>query len=177
MKALRLIDKGIGYASGALAVVGAVAIALMMVHVAVDVTGRYVFNHPLPATTEIVSYYYMVMVIALPFAYVTRSQGQIKVEMFTGWLPRRWLYLLEAAVGVVTLIYVGVLAWKTGQEAINKTILGEVHDAGTIQLATWPSRWVPAFGFGVMACAVALRIAADFRGFLQNSIRAADRGM
>lgn len=167
MTSTSLIDRLVGYASSVLAVGGAIAMLLMVVHVVVDVSGRYFFNHPLPATIETVSFYYMVMVTALPFAYVTRDQGQITVEMFTNWLPERWLHLLEAFVGVIVFLFVGVIAWKLTQEAVSMTELGEVHDAGTIQLVTWPSRWFAAFGFGVMACAVLLRIVDDFRGFLR----------
>jgi len=168
MKALGLIDRGIGYASGALAVIGAVAIVALMVHVVVDVTGRYFFNHPFSGTLEISTYYYMVMVTALPFAYVTRTQGQITVEMFTSWLPKRWVYLFDVFAGIVTLVYVGVIAWKTGQEAGTMTAIGEVHDAGAGQIITWPSRWIPPIAFGVMACAVALRLVRDAKGFLQR---------
>jgi TRAP-type C4-dicarboxylate transport system permease small subunit len=165
MKALRLIDRMIGYAGGWLAFVGAVAIVVLMFHIVVDVTGRYLFNHPFAGTLETVTYYYMVMVVALPFAYVTRAQGQIAVEMFTSWLPKRWIHLIDASAGLLMLIYVGVLAWKIGQEAVSMTVIGEVHDAGTMQFVTWPSRWIPAIALGVMAFAVAGRVVEDARGF------------
>lgn len=166
MRVLGRIDRLVGHAAGVLVFVGTVAMLLMVAHVVIDVTGRYFFNHPLPGTLESVTYYYMVMVTALPFAYVTRSQGQITVEMFTNWLPRRWLYLLEAAVGVIVLVYVGIITWKTGQEAIVKTVLGEVRNSGSTQIVTWPTRWFPPLGFGVMACVVFLRIIEDWRRFL-----------
>jgi len=91
MKALGLLDRLTGYASNSLAFIGAVGMVLMVLHVIIDVTGRFVFNHPLTGTLETVTYYYMVMVTVLPFAYVTRRQGQIVVELFTGWMPARWL--------------------------------------------------------------------------------------
>jgi TRAP-type C4-dicarboxylate transport system permease small subunit len=168
MKALRLFDRLIGYAGGWLAFVGAVAIVVLMLHVVVDVTGRYLFNHPFPGTLESVTYYYMVMVVALPFAYVTRAQGQIAVEMFTSWLPERWTHLIDAVAGFLMLIYVGALAWKIGQEAVSMTVIGEVHDAGTMQFITWPSRWIPPIALGVMACAVAVRVVEDVKGFLSK---------
>jgi len=141
---------------------------LLMLHVVVDVTGRYIFNNPLPGTLETVTYYYMVIVTALPFAYVTRNQGQITVEMFTSWMPRRSLLLLEACAGLFMLIYVVVLAGKIGQEAVEMTRIGEVHDAGTMQFVTWPSRWIPSIAFGVMACAVTLRIVEDIKAALRS---------
>jgi TRAP-type C4-dicarboxylate transport system permease small subunit len=167
MKALALFDRLTGSVAGFLTMIGAVAIVLLMLHVVIDVTGRYLFNHPFPGTIEAVSYYYMVILTALPFAYVTRSQGQISVEMFTSGLPKRWVCLFEAIAGVLTLIYVCVMAWKIGQEADTMTAIGEVHDAGTMQFVTWPSRWVPPIAFGVMACAVVLRLVEDIKGVLR----------
>ncbi|MGH6740903.1 MAG: TRAP transporter small permease, partial [Bradyrhizobium sp.] len=164
--ALRLIDRLVGDTSLALAVAGAVAILMLMLHVVIDVTGRYVFNNPLPGTIESVTYYYMVMVTALPFAYVTRSQGQIAVEMFTSWLPARWVHFVDGAAGLLMLVYVVVFAWKMGQEAATMTAIGEVHGAGTMQFITWPSRWIPPIAFAVMACAVLIRIVEDFKAFL-----------
>jgi TRAP-type C4-dicarboxylate transport system permease small subunit len=165
MIALAQIDRMIGHAFGLLAVAAAAAIVMLMLHIVVDVTGRYLFNHPFPGTIESVTYYYMVMVTALPFAYVTRIEGQIAVEMFTSFLPQRWIYLVEAGAGVLMLIYVSVLAWKMGQEAVAMTIIGEVHDAGTTQFTTWPSRWIPSVALGVMACTVAMRIIMDVKEF------------
>jgi TRAP-type C4-dicarboxylate transport system permease small subunit len=167
-RALRLIDRLVGAAGGWLAFGGAVAMVLLMLHVVVDVTGRYLFNHPFPGTLESVTYYYMVMVTALPFAYVTRTQGQIAVEMFTSFLPDRWIHLIDAGAGLLMLVYVGALSWMMGQEAASMTVLGEVHDAGTMQFITWPSRWIPPIALGVMACAVAVRIVEDFNGFLRD---------
>jgi TRAP-type C4-dicarboxylate transport system permease small subunit len=162
------IDRLVDQASGGLVFIASAAIMLLMLHVVVDVTGRYIFNNPLPGTLETVTHYYMVIVTALPFAYVTRNQGQIAVEMFTGWLPRRALLLLDGFAGLFMLIYVVVLAWKIGQEAVEMTRIGEVHDAGTMQVITWPSRWIPSIAFGVMACAVALRLVEDIKAALRS---------
>jgi len=162
------IDRLIGQASGGLAFVAAVAMIMLMIHIVIDVTGRYIFNHPFPGTIETVTYYYMVTLTALPFAYVTRNGGQITVEMFTNWLPQRWISLLDAFAGALMLVYVSVLAWKIGREAVEMTIIGEVHDAGTMQFITWPSRWIPPIAFGVMACAVALRVAEDIKAYLRS---------
>ncbi len=166
MKLFGRLDRLTGYASNALAILGAIGMVLMVLHVVADVTGRFVFNHPLTGTLETVTYYYMVMVTILPFAYVTRRQGQIVVELFTSWMPRRWLSLLEVGAGLLTLTFLAVLTWNTGQSAVHMTAIGEVRQAGTTELIAWPTRWFLPLGAGVMACAVLLRMIEDFRGFL-----------
>jgi TRAP-type C4-dicarboxylate transport system permease small subunit len=168
MKALGLLDRLTEYASDSLAFIGAVGMVLMVLHVVIDVTGRFVFNHPLTGTLETVTYYYMVMVTVLPFAYVTRRQGQIVVELFTSWMPARWLSLLDVFTALLTLIFLFVFTWKTGQEAIQKTMIGEVRQAGDSNLIAWPSRWFLPLGAGTMAFAMALRIVQDFRAFLRR---------
>ena len=75
--------------TNALALVGGVAIILLMLHVVADVMGRELFRFPLEGTLEIVSFYYMVAVTFFPLAYVCHNEGHISVELFTKNLPRR----------------------------------------------------------------------------------------
>lgn len=168
MKLYGLLDRLTGHASNILAIIGAVGMLLMVVHVVADVTGRYVFNHPVSGTLETVTYYYMVMVTILPFAYVTRRQGQIVVELFTSWLPVRWVRLLDVGAGLLTLLFLVALTWKTGQSAIHMTVIGEVRQSGAGQIIAWPTRWFLPLGAGTMAFAVILRILQDFRSFLNR---------
>ena len=55
---------------------------LMMLHVTVDVTGRYVFNRPLEGTTEIVAAYYMVVIAYAPWAWIAARDNHIVAGMF-----------------------------------------------------------------------------------------------
>ena len=166
MRILAWLDRLTGQASDGLVFLGAVAMVLMVLHVVADVCGRFFFNHPLPGTLETVTIYYMVMVTVLPFSYVNRTQGQIVVELFTQKLSPRNISGLNALVGLLTLLFMVVLTWKTGQEAIYKTAIGEVRETGDTTILAWPTRWFLPAGMGVMAFAVALRIIADARAFL-----------
>ena len=168
MGLLARLDRLTGQASNGLVFLGAVAMLLMVLHVVADVCGRFFFNHPLPGTLETVESYYMVMVTVLPFAYVTRTQGQIVVELFTQKMSPRNISGLNAMVGLLTLLFMVVLTWKTGQEAIYKTAIGEVRETGDTTLLSWPTRWFLPAGMGIMAMAVALRIVEDARAFLNN---------
>ena len=55
---------------------------LMMLHVTVDVTGRYLFNRPLEGTTEIVAAYYMVVIAYAPWAWIAARDNHIVAGMF-----------------------------------------------------------------------------------------------
>ena len=47
-------------------VISGLAIALMMIHITLDVVMRNFFNYPLPGTITIVSYYYMAITAFMP---------------------------------------------------------------------------------------------------------------
>lgn len=140
---------------------GIVAAFLMMMHVTADVTGRTVFNRPLEGTTEIVSAYYMVAVAYLPWAWIARTDGHIRVEMFTSFLPPRGIVWLEIAVKFATLVFIAFFVWRATLRAVEQFGAGEVWQAGTKYLAIWPSRFVLPVAGGLMIIYLALRIAND----------------
>lgn len=155
------LDRFSKYLGNALAVTACAAIFLMMMHIVADIAGKFLFNRPVESTLEIVEVYYMVIVVFLPFAYVTRSEGQIAVELFTRGLSGRRFAMLECAVGAVTLVAMAVLTWKTGEDAVARTVLGELRESGADAIVVWPGRWALPFGCGVMALAVLMRLIRD----------------
>ena len=136
---------------------------IMMLHVVADVIGKQFFNKPIWGTLETVSGYYMVIVVFLPLAYVARTEGHIIVELFTRNLPPRKLARLDGAIGIVTLLFMGLFTWLTGLEAVTRTIQGEVWDIADGNMIIWPSRWVLPIGAAIMTAYVLIRVIKDFR--------------
>lgn len=134
---------------------------LMMIHIDADVTGRTVFNHPLPGTTEIVSAYYMVAAAYLPWAWIARNNNHIQVELFARLLPTKINALLEPIVQVVTIVYVAVFTWETAIRAIHQTEVGEAWEAGTGFIPVWPSRWLLPIAGGLMVFYMIIRVTRD----------------
>ncbi len=143
---------------------GGIATVLMMLHVSAEVAMRYIFNSPLTGTVEIVSAYHMTALAFLPLALIAKERGHIIVELFTGWMSLRGRTLLDAIVGVVTLIYTTVFAWKAFEVALDKTAIREAKESGTGFVEIWPARWFVVVGFGLMVIAVAIIVIKDFRG-------------
>lgn len=139
---------------------------LMMMHVSIDVTGRYFLNRPLHGTTEVVRFWYMVTLCYLPWAWLTRHDNQIVAGVFerigTAWFG----YWMEVCVKVFMLAYVSTFAWQTAVRAIQQTRAGEVEEAGSGFIEVWPSRWALPVGAGLMAIYLVLRILRDVgRGY------------
>ncbi|MYZ46355.1 TRAP transporter small permease subunit [Propylenella binzhouense] len=145
--------------------IGCLASALMMVHIAVDVFCRNVLNAPLDGTLEIVSSYYMVTIAFFPLAYVSRSGGQILVDLFTSQMPRRPRARLDTVVYVATAIYLALFLWRSYVTALAKTRQGEVWESAGGFLSVWPSRWIVVVGMaGMLLVTLRLAIAGLARG-------------
>ncbi len=154
--------------SNGLMILACVAITLMMVHVTLDVAGKHLFSEPVPATFETVEDYYMVMLVFLPFAYIARGEEHISVELFTRKMAPRPRFALDAAVGVLTLVWVGLLAWYSTEEAITTTLDGDLREIAEGYILVWPSRWFVPLGSGAMAIAVVIRIIEDAKAALRT---------
>ncbi|MCY4548836.1 MAG: TRAP transporter small permease [Defluviicoccus sp.] len=137
--------------SDSLAAVAGVLILVMMVHVTADVFGRLAFSAPIDGTLEIVAGYYMVAVVFLPLAHVSRGEGHIFIELFTRGLPERVRSCLDAAAATLTLFYVALMAWQTAVEAMIQTEGGELWETADDLIVIWPSRWLIPIGCALMA--------------------------
>jgi TRAP-type C4-dicarboxylate transport system permease small subunit len=134
---------------------------MMMVHVTIDVAGRYLLNRPLDGTTEIVAAYYMVAVAYCPWAWLASRDRHIVAGMFQHIGTPRFDFWLEIAVKAFTAVCVAVFTYQTLLAALRQTQAGEVWLAGTMYLPVWPSRWLlPLSGF-LMVLHLVLRVIAE----------------
>ena len=137
---------------------------LMMAHVTIDVTGRYVFNRPLDGTTEIVAAYYMVMVAYAPWAWLASRDRHIVAGMFQRIGTPRFDFWLDIVVKIFTAVCVSVFTYQTFLAALRQMRAGEVWLAGTMYIPVWPSRWIlPVSGF-FMVIYLVLRVISDVAG-------------
>ena len=135
--------------------------ALMMLHVTVDVTGRYLFNRPLDGSTEIVAVYYMVVIAYAPWAWIAARDNHIVAGMFQNFGTPRFDFWLEIVVKIVTGFCVAVFSYQTGVQALRQSRAGEVWLAGTMYIPAWPSRWVLPVSGGLMVLYLVLRVVRD----------------
>lgn len=121
-------------------------VLLMMLHVALDVVLKYLFNRPVPATVEIVSYYYMVAAVFLPIAWSEKISAGITVDLFLLRAPY-WLRLSAACLALLmaAAAYL-LLTANTAQKALQAYHEREVV-MGPLMLPTWPSRFILPLSF------------------------------
>jgi TRAP-type C4-dicarboxylate transport system permease small subunit len=141
---------------------------LMMAHVTIDVTGRYVFNRPLDGTTEIVAAYYMVMVAYAPWAGLAPRDRHIVAGLFQHMGTPRFDFWLEIVVKIFTAVCVSVFTYQTFLAALRQTRAGEVWLAGTMYIPVWPSRWILPVSGVFMVVYLVLRVISDVAGAVRR---------
>lgn len=137
---------------------GATLFALMMV-VAVDVCGRYLFNKPLPAGYEMVQGLMGVLLfVTLPL--VSRNNEHIALglleHLFTGSVDRARRFLVH----VFSAAAVGFMAWRLGVHAAKLAAGRDVTPV--LQMPLAPLAW---FMTAAAALAALLLLLLAFRCF------------
>ncbi len=145
----------------ALAVLGAVGILAMMVHIPVDVFLRELFGLPVPGTIEIVSRYDMVAVGFLALPWAIRRGQMIKAELLGSLFTGRIGWLNAILGQLLCALAYGILAWTTWAEAMKEFRSGTFVMSLNTALVVWPG-----YFFLPVAFALAFVVAATSAGLL-----------
>ncbi|MBX9458147.1 MAG: TRAP transporter small permease [Rhizobium sp.] len=140
-----------------LAFVGAIGVVLMMIHVCADIVARLFTGASLPATVEIVSYYYMVLVAFLPLAWVERNNGMISVELIEFMMSPSMMKLSDAIVAMLGSCIYLVMAYATLITAMKNFDTGTFVVALQTKIITWPGYFLPPAGFALAGLIMAVR--------------------
>lgn len=150
-------------------IVGVSTLCFMMLQIVIDVVMRTWFGSGFPATAELVSRYYMVLVSFLPIAYTEVRRRHVEATIFTDMLPlpaRRFFLFLGFIFGLI--IYL-LLTWGTIQEALNHSAQHSYVEAGTMDFLTWPSYWILPFAFSLMSVVLFMRVISMIKGTFVES--------
>lgn len=127
-------------------VISGLAIALMMVHITLDVVLRNFFNYPLPGTITIVSHYYMAIAAFMPLAFAEQKSAHISVEVITELMPKAtqrhlagWMLLFSAAI-------FALMTLRSWEEAMSKYGIKASVVQGEDSLPVWPTYFLLPLG-------------------------------
>lgn len=156
-----LVETLLTYLVVAAAVVGGLAIVLMMLITVSDVTMRFGFNSPIIGVLEFNS---LLVVLAVfgPLGYVQSVGGHIRVDMVASKLPKKVLLGAEVVGFSIVLVLYAMFAWVGAGAAINSFTTGE-YLPGIIQFPLWPSRTALVVGVCLIVLIFALNIVQRIR--------------
>jgi TRAP-type C4-dicarboxylate transport system permease small subunit len=131
-------------------IIGLVAVGLMMMHITIDVAGKFILNEPVPATIALVSSYYMVVIAFLPIAFAETRNSHITVEVLTELFPMRTqMHLYSWSYGLLT--------YRMWHEAVRAQGNGTFIMEQSTKLLTWPSYYLLPIGCGLMTVVLVYR--------------------
>ena len=133
------------------------AIVLMMLGVAADVTMKYVFTAPIYGTSEVVGNYLMIAIVFLSIPVVEFFNRSIYVDLFYNMLSRHLKLFCLFCVYLAQVAFFGVLGYQSWFDAWESLAKREIVD-GVVTLIIWPSRFFLLVGFALAFLISALRL-------------------
>ncbi len=136
-------EKGLYSGSRVLNWIGILILALMMIMTVCDVTGRRVFNSPLPNVLEL-SELMLVIVVMFAMADCASRNGHVVIDVLVDKFPKKYqtgLYIFGCLIGLVVF---SMIFWQTLQAGFNFFRTGETK--GVLHIPVFP--FVFAFTLG-----------------------------
>lgn len=130
--------------------VGGAAVALMMIHVTLDIVFRFALNTPLPGTITIVAHYYMIIALFLPLAYVEQTKSSISIELISGYFPPALNRFLARFTHLFVALTSYLIAYVSFGVAVKNFHSGTSVMQGDYTIATWPSYFILFVGMGLL---------------------------
>lgn len=125
---------------------GGFLMAALTVMSVISVLGRYLFSAPIPGDFELVTMGTAIAVfLFLPYCHLQR--GNVVVDLFLAWAPRRVQAFFDGASGLLLAAIAAVLSWRMVYGALDMYRYHEV--SYILALPIWP-----VFPFAVAALAL-----------------------
>ena len=141
-----------------LALIGAIAIVVMMLHICLDVAMRNLFRESINVTNAMVARYYMVPLAFLPLAFIEMRGQMVSVELIDPFLPKWLLGLSDVIVYAVATVIYGALTYATYGSMVSNWNRGTMIELGTIPFHTYPSYIFPTVGFALAALVCLVKV-------------------
>ncbi len=158
------VGKALSVLVNVLAAISAVAAALMMLHITLDVILKELFNFPLPATFTIVSNYYMPAVVFLPLALAEKRQVHISVEVLVQFLRPRMQRMLAVLTWLIAAGIFCILMYQSWLDSLDKTTFGTFIMEQDYKVPIWPTFFLLPVGFLAIVAVLVYRVAVAVSG-------------
>ncbi|SHJ79686.1 TRAP transporter small permease [Desulfofundulus thermosubterraneus] len=122
---INALDKVIGLIEKICMAGSVLSVVLMMLLVTADVTGRKLFNHPIPGSVEINEEYLMVSIVYLSMSYVYVQGGHVRVTLFRRFLPGPFLKLIDPCLNIFGLFFFSLITFFGWEKTLTAMQFGE----------------------------------------------------
>lgn len=131
------VEQGIHKTSTTINYIALLFLFLMMLLVAFDVLGRYLFDSPFTGTFDSIEMM-MAVVVFCSLAYCTLVEGHVRVDVILSRLPQRAKSILNVITFIPSVFIVALIAWRLGDRAWTIVMNLPGPATPTIDIPHWP---------------------------------------
>jgi len=163
---LSRLDRGLNRVERVMALVSGLAVFGLMVLAVISVTGRNLFNEPLPGYVDWIEAA-MPLIAFMGIAYVQQAGGHIRMDIVVGQLSGRLLWFFELITTALILVLIVALIWGSWAHFDRSFDLNAPmwsRDSSIdIGLPIWPAKLIIFIGFVILMG----RLIISFFGYIQ----------
>lgn len=154
------VGRALYFCAYVLILVGGFLMAALTVMSVISVLGRYLFSAPIPGDFELVTMGTAISVfLFLPYCHLQR--GNVVVDLFLSWAPRRVQVFLDGASGLLLAAIAGVLSWRMAHGGLDMHRYSEV--SYILALPIWPLFPIAVLALALLAASCLYTAVRDFR--------------
>jgi C4-dicarboxylate transporter, DctM subunit len=142
--------------------IASVALLALLANVALSVLGRLLIGASVPATIELVSNWWMVLIFYFGLAATHRRNQQIRITALIDMAGPPTARLATALVALYGIVAFGILGWYS-IEAAQRSISISEQTFGVYPIPVWPVKAVIPVGFGLLVLQNLLDLATAAR--------------
>jgi len=141
-----------------LALLGTLGIVAIVLHVSLDIILRSTISVSMPATLQMVTRYYMVLLALVPLGWVEWKGRMISVEVVSDLFPARVKRMQELLIALFSLVLYMIFVLATWDKAVEQYNVNAYVTALNRRLPVWPTYFVLPLSFGLAAFVCAVRL-------------------
>ena len=157
---LSVMDKGLGWLEKVLYFGAAFALALMMVSIAGDAMGRYLFSKPIRGVYEINEMYLLTAIVYLSIARAQRFDDHIAVDSLYQKMPQIAQRITRFLGRLLSTALFATISYKTGEMAHEQFVMGNMT-SGVVSLPSFLGWFLVAIGSGTRTLRLLLQTVSD----------------
>lgn len=139
-------------------VCGAGCLLLLIVLVTADVALRYLFNHPIMSSHELVMFL-MGIAVFTTLSYTATEKGHVRIELLASRLSERIRKILDI---IMSILSAGLFALISQQTIIRvKALHAEGLTSSILHIPVYPFYLFAAFGFALLCLVLLVNIVAS----------------
>ena len=168
---LSRLDRGFYRLERFFALLSGIAVFVLMLLAVFSVTGRNIFNQPLPGYVDWIEQI-MPLIAFMGVSYTQRDGGHIRMDILVGALKGRALYLAEFITTFAILILMLLLVWGSWAHFERSfdfsSPLWSRDSSMDIALPLWPAKLLAPVAFSVLCVRLVLQLWGYMRAFVQG---------